>query len=160
MKQLNIFELQSSIDKKKTHRTTVFDQVLERCHRKIVIAAQKEFYECIYDVPHYVAGLPLFNVNNCINHIVDQLKLNGFEVTYYFPKTLLISWRPKNVPAIEHNGSCNRPNRSVSKAPSIASSMTLDTLPTMNIASPHINSTMMNYIPYKNEKGKFVLNVD
>lgn len=169
MKQLNIFELQSSIDKKKSYRTNVFDQVLERCHKKIVIAAQKECYECVYDVPHYVPGLPLFNVNDCINHLIDQLKLNGFDVTYYFPMTLLVSWRPKEVPSIEHNprgpnrqeamggrgGGSVRPH---STPPSVIEGSLREVFPTR--ASSSSDAMLLNYIPYKNDKGKFVLNVD
>ena len=167
MKQLNIFELQSSIDKKKSYRTNVFDQVLERCHKKIVIATQKEYYECVYDVPHYVPGLPLFNVNDCINHLIDQLKLNGFEVTYYFPKTLFVSWRPKEVPSIEHNPRCsNRQEarsggsvgsvRAHSTSPSVIEGSLREVFPTRASSS----TMLLNYIPYKNDKGKFVLNVD
>lgn len=165
MKQLNIFELQSSIDKKRSYRTNVFDQVLEKCHKKIVVAAQKEYYECVYDVPHYVPGLPLFNVNACINHLIDQLKLNGFEVTYYFPKTLLVSWRPKEVPSIEHNprgshrkGAGGGSVRAHSTPPSVIEGSLREVFPTK--ASSSSDTMLLNYIPYKNDKGKFVLNVD
>ena len=46
MKQLNIFELQNSINKKKQNRTNVYESVLEKCHMKIQTAANKEKYEC------------------------------------------------------------------------------------------------------------------
>ena len=35
MKQLNIFELQNSINKKKQNRTQIYENVLEKCHLKI-----------------------------------------------------------------------------------------------------------------------------
>jgi hypothetical protein len=130
MKQLNIFELHNSINKKKNLRQTIYHKILEKCHIKIKASAGKEFYECNYDVPHYVVGLPLFNINECIDYLINKLKDNGFKVDYFFPKTLHISWFP--VSEIK-NEETNRNDSS---------------------------SMLMNYIPYKNEKGKFTLNVD
>ncbi|QOI90276.1 hypothetical protein QKU58_gp055 [Pyramimonas orientalis virus] len=132
MKQLNIFELQNSINKKKQHRTNIYENVLEKCHTKIKTAANKEKYELFYDVPQYVVGLPLFNINECIDFIIKQLSNNGFEVKYHFPKMLHISWFPPKEIANKNE-------------------------PSTNNATPEL---LMHYIPYKNDKGKFTLNVD
>lgn len=153
MKQLNIFELQSSINKKKQNRVYVYDEVLGKCHTKIQSAAKKEFYECIYDVPHYVVGLPLYNITECINHLIEQLKYNGFEVTYFFPKTLYISWRPKADTCIEHKANNSHKAVMPQDAPKTLNDITSTTY-------QDSDSMLLNYIPYKNEKGKFVLNVD
>ena len=94
MKQLNIFELQNSINKKKQNRTQIYENVLYKCHMKIKTAAKQEKYDCIYDVPQYIVGLPLYNINECMDYIINQLNDNGFNVKYYFPKFLHISWYP------------------------------------------------------------------
>ena len=129
MKQLNIFELQNSINKKKQNRTNVYESVLEKCHMKIQTAANKEKYELFYDVPQYVVGLPLFNINECIDFIVKQLTNNGFVVNYHFPKILHISWFPHKEEISVKKDECTP-------------------------------ALLMHYIPYKNDKGKFTLNVD
>lgn len=132
MKQLNIFELQSSINKKKQNRNNIYENVLEKCHIKIKTAANKEQYECIYDVPQYIVGLPLYNINECIDFMVRQLNDNGFKVTYHFPKMLYISWFP--------------PSK--------------DETTVAQIEMKEDPALLMHYIPYKNDKGKFILNVD
>ena len=63
-----------------------FDKVLELCHNKIKDASTKELTKMYFDVPEYVIGLPMYNLSNCIEHIVRCLKQNGFHVIYYFPK--------------------------------------------------------------------------
>jgi hypothetical protein len=98
---------------------------------KIRTAANKEKYEFYYDVPQYVVGLPLFNINECIDFIIKQLTNNGFNVKYNFPKMLYISWFPPG-------------EEQISKKE-------------VKEATPAL---LMHYIPYKNEKGKFTLNVD
>ena len=129
MKQLNIFELQNSINKKKQNRTQIYENVLEKCHLKIKTAANQEKYECIYDVPQYIVGLPLYNINECMDFIINQLNENGFKVVYHFPKFLHISWYPPKEKTIQTE---------IKEDPAL----------------------LMHYIPYKNEKGKFTLNVD
>jgi hypothetical protein len=44
------------------------------------------------EVPEYVCGFPLYDLNSCIKYLIDSLKVNGFLVKYYFPKVLYISW--------------------------------------------------------------------
>jgi len=129
MKQLNIFELQNSINKRKQNRTQIYESVLEKCHMKIKAAAKQENYQCIYDIPEYVVGLPLYNINECMDFIINQLNDNGFKVNYYFPKVLHISWYPQKEQKSETE---------IKEDPSL----------------------LINYIPYKNEKGKFTLNID
>lgn len=142
MKQLNIFELQNSINRKKEHRNSIYEKVLAKCHAKIKTAADKELYETLFDVPSYVVGLPLYNINNCLQFITNHLENNGFKVTYFFPKLLQISWYPTS-----HYSS----NQNMSHT-----SLENNFNPTNNDES----QLFLNYIPYKNEKGKFVLNID
>ena len=127
MKQLNIYELQNTIYKKQQTRINVFSKVLEKCHFKIQSAAKKELYNCIYEVPEYVVGLPLYNINDCIDYIMRQLTENGFKVQYQFPKNILIDWKP------------------------VVSKTNTET---------NNNDLLLRYIPHRNNKGKFILNVD
>lgn len=152
MKQINIFELQNSINKKENLRISTYEKILERCHQKIKNAASNEQYFVIYDVPHYIVGLPLYNLNNCIEFIITQLKENGFKVEHKLPKFLVVSWYPtQSTNTITYNNQ-NNPNNNINDIPSYQQN---------NNSSP-IDKThlYLNYIPYKNDKGKFVLNVD
>lgn len=97
MKQLNISELRNQVLMKQRRRTAVYDEVLKKCHFRIQRAATNEQYECAYEVPRYVVGLPLYSMDECIDHIKEQLSQNGFTVTYMFPVTLQITWFPPKV---------------------------------------------------------------
>lgn len=138
MKQINIFELQNTINKKKARRTNVYDNILLKCHMKIEEAAKKENYFCYYDVPEYVIGLPLYNITDCIEHVIDKLKENGFKVHYLFPKMIHISWYPNSESQISQN----------------------QLLTSQSHQDPSKETLFLNYVPYVNKKGKFVLNVD
>lgn len=150
MKQLNIFELQNSIDRKKQHRNSIYESVLHKCHLKIKTAAHRELYEVFFDVPQYVVGLPLYNINNCLNYIMEHLENNGFKVTYMFPKLLKISWYPSTPQTLTTPSSSSLSNHHQSLHPTTS-------IPIDDHNDPQL---FLNYIPYKNEKGKFVLNID
>jgi 7-keto-8-aminopelargonate synthetase-like enzyme len=133
MKQLNIYDLHNTVNKKTNLRNSVYEKVLVKVHNKIKRASENEKYECIYDTPEYIIGLPLYNINNCMEFVIEKLKENGFDVEHIFPKTLKVSWYPAERKQIKDTNDNNNEN---------------------------IDSLYLNYIPYKNNKGKFVLNVD
>ena len=93
MKQLNINELHKDIHDKQIKRNKFFDFVLDKCHLKIKRAAKSEFYECYYDVPEFIVGLPIYKITDCILYLYDNLIENGFKVKYQYPKILHISWK-------------------------------------------------------------------
>lgn len=92
MKRLNIYELHGEMNRKKEHRMKSLDYVLERCHTKIRNASKKELSRTWFDVPEFIIGLPIYNLNDCIIHLMTSLNQNGFVVKYFFPKVLYISW--------------------------------------------------------------------
>ena len=92
MKKLNIYELHGEMNKKKENRMKSLDHVLERCHTKIRNASKKELARTWFDVPEFIIGLPVYNLNDCIIHLMTSLNQNGFVVKYFFPKVLYISW--------------------------------------------------------------------
>lgn len=99
MKQLNIYELHNTINKKKNIRTSVFNTVLNKCHTKIKQAAEKEQLSIFYNIPAYIVGLPLYNLEECSKFIHDNLQQNGFKVTYIAAYIVHISWEiEKNKP--------------------------------------------------------------
>jgi hypothetical protein len=92
MKKLNILELHRTINEKNMKKTETYEKVLEICHRKITLGSQTKQLRCMFEVPEYVPGYPIFDLNSCIKYLLTTLKANGFLVTYYFPKILYISW--------------------------------------------------------------------
>ena len=78
MSQLNIHELYESARKKELKKFETFDKILQRCHNKITLYAENRKTECIYEVPGFIIGVPLYDINELREYLVSSLNKNGF----------------------------------------------------------------------------------
>jgi hypothetical protein len=97
---INIDELHKEKDKRLKHKNEVYDIVLKKCHQRIKATAKvlDGNDSCVFVVPPYIYGCPLYNINNCIFYLVQQLTENGFDVKHINPNFLMISWEGKKNP--------------------------------------------------------------
>lgn len=142
MKRLNILDLHRTINEKKEKRIMCFEKVLEMAHNKIKSSAALKQLSCIFTVPTYVFGFPLFNVNECIEFVSSELKSNGFIVNYYFPNKLYISW---DLNEIEETKKASKKSLQSNELP----------LPTAKPKSMIATSSLMKYKP----SGKLEMNL-
>jgi len=105
MKKLNILDLHRTIHEKNERQHMCFEKVLEMSHNKIKKTTESKQLKCIFDVPSFIFGYPLFNVNDCITYVTNELKSNGFIVHYIFPNKLYISW---DLEEIDHDKKASR----------------------------------------------------
>lgn len=96
MSTLNINELYDSINNKNFKRLKKFDDILLQIHRRIKYHAELEQTYCLYNIPEFIFGIPLYNVNDLKNYIMNTLKKNGFKLMYFHPNTIFISWDVEN----------------------------------------------------------------
>lgn len=89
---ISISELTKYSTKKRQFMKNVFNEVLKKCHKRIIYAAENSRSSCFYDVPTCVIGLPLYDLGECIKYIVAKLKRNRLDVDLRLPRTLFISW--------------------------------------------------------------------
>lgn len=82
------------INKKKrdAKRLEVFNHILEMCCKVIRKSDDLKITFCVFEVPEYLFGYPLYNLNECVTHVIKELAKAGFQVRYIFPSTLIISW--------------------------------------------------------------------
>ena len=80
---------------KDRYRMQVYKRLLERCYIKIKSASDNEETFCIYRVPEYVFGEPIFKLPECILFIITNLKNSGFIIKYYKPNVIYITWKIK-----------------------------------------------------------------
>uniref|UniRef100_A0A6C0CZR3 Uncharacterized protein n=1 Tax=viral metagenome TaxID=1070528 RepID=A0A6C0CZR3_9ZZZZ len=95
MSQININNLYNNINKKKYEKYVVYDKILKRCHNKINIYAENLKLECIYEIPEYIFGLPIYNTTFAKNYIINRLEENGFivhDVSNMIKNGIYISW--------------------------------------------------------------------
>ena len=47
---------------------------------------------CWYVIPEIIIGVPKYDQGACIAYVMDTLQKNGFQVRYFHPNTVFISW--------------------------------------------------------------------
>jgi len=96
MSQLNINDLYDSARKKELAKFNIFDSILKRCHCKIKSYSTNHKTECLYEIPEFIIGTPLFNREELQEYIVSSLLKNGFIVNRHPLYYIYISWDIKN----------------------------------------------------------------
>lgn len=92
MSSLNINDLYNISQKKNIQRLENFDNILKKIHLRIRLSAQQEKTFCFYQIPEFIIGVPLYNVNDLKNYLCNGLEKNGFKILKMEPNWLFISW--------------------------------------------------------------------
>ena len=92
MSEINIYDLYNNINKKKYEKYVVYDKILKRCHTKIKTYADNLKLNCIYEIPVFIFGIPLYNIFYVKNYIIKRLTENGFIVKDLPGNYIYISW--------------------------------------------------------------------
>lgn len=89
---LSVHEVNKVIDNKRKDKFAIFETISEKCHKYIVKYAKNERYRCFFEVPEFILGTPIYNLNAAIMYLMNKLSKNGYLVKYFFPNYLYISW--------------------------------------------------------------------
>lgn len=89
---VTINDIRSSMNRKKERKYESFELILDTCFRKIERCAHIDKLFCVFEVPEFVLGKPLYDINECILFVMSKLQNNGFKVEYIFPRLLKIDW--------------------------------------------------------------------
>ena len=92
METLNVNELYENAMKKKLKKYKTFDLVLSRRHKKIKTYSKNEFVSCLFDIPEFILGTPIYNLNELILYIIDSLRKEGLYVKLLYHNIIYISW--------------------------------------------------------------------
>lgn len=92
MSSLNIEELYETINNKNKIRMEKFDMILQKIHSRIKYNAKLEKTYCFFQIPEFIIGVPLYNVTDLRNYLINSLKKNGFNILYVEPNWLFINW--------------------------------------------------------------------
>ena len=96
MSQLKITDLYSRINEKNLKRLEIYDDVLVKCHNRIKYNSDLEKTYCFYQIPEFIIGVPIFNIQEMRTYIINSLQNNGFQIMYIEPNWLFISWCKDN----------------------------------------------------------------
>ena len=92
--KINIDELYEKKRQQDLGKLELFKKILNRIHVRIKTTARQSIDEkyCWFVVPEIIIGVPKYDQGACIAYIMDTLQTNGFQVRYFHPNTILISW--------------------------------------------------------------------
>jgi hypothetical protein len=92
--KINIDELYEKKRQVDLGKLELFKKILNRIHVRIKTIAKKSIHEkfCWFVVPEVIIGVPKYDQGACIAYVMNVLQENGFNVRYFHPNTLLISW--------------------------------------------------------------------
>ena len=95
--QININDLYSMQKNKSKNRIACFDIILQLSHNRIKTVASHNGQNTFYEIPGFMIGYPLYNLQEALEYIVSSLRKNGFLVQL-LPEphvaVVYISWDP------------------------------------------------------------------
>lgn len=91
-KRVNITDIHKNMIEKHVKTSESYERVYDLVMKRIYKSSQEKKLNYFYEIPEYIWGYPLFNLDICIRFLYTELTNNGFLVKYYFPKFLYISW--------------------------------------------------------------------
>ena len=113
MSQLKVSDLFETSNKKNLMRLEIYDDVLVKCHRRIKYNSTLERTYCFYQIPEFIIGVPLYNVEEMRIYIINSLKKDGLQIMYIDPNWLFISWANPAMKKLVN--SANSTNKKLSK---------------------------------------------
>jgi hypothetical protein len=92
--KINIDDLYEKKRQLDVSKLELFKKILNRIHVRIKTTARQNIDEkfCWFVVPEVIIGIPKYDQAACIAYIMDTLQTNGFQVRYFHPNTIFISW--------------------------------------------------------------------
>jgi len=92
--KINIDDLYEKKHQQDLNKLELFKKILNRIHVRIKTTARQNINEkfCWFVVPEVIIGIPRYDQAACIAYIMDTLQTNGFQVRYFHPNTIFISW--------------------------------------------------------------------
>ena len=78
--QVSVLDLRGAMRKKSERHRACFAAVLDRCYSRIRRCASVLRDECTFEVPLFLPGFPVYDVERCVRFVASHLAKNGFRV--------------------------------------------------------------------------------
>jgi len=108
---LSLNQLHRERQQREERKKVSYQQMLERCISRIKSVNEKakttQECFCYYEIPPWTYGVPLYDVEGCIQYIIAELQKKGCKTQYVYPNNIYIDWC--EIPG-ESNNSSNSSN--------------------------------------------------
>jgi len=116
MSQIDMKELYSMINATTLKRMELYDSILKKCHSRILYNSGLQRTYCFYQIPEFVIGIPLYDISELRNYVMNSLKTNGFDILYVEPNWLFIYWNVKGATSLTKNTNISKPQQYLYKS--------------------------------------------
>lgn len=111
MSSLNIKLLHEEVVLRQERNNEVYEKILILVHKKIIISNKKSNdYCCIYKLPNFMYGYPIYDLKKCMEYLINKLSNNGFKIQTIDISRIYISWNPKENNIIKKESNINKFN--------------------------------------------------
>ena len=90
--QFKVKDLEGVVDRHYQTRLRPLKEVTGLCYARIKKAAELGCTDCLYEIPLFVVGQPLFDYGDCSSFLTEHLQSNGFDVTLVSRRHIYVRW--------------------------------------------------------------------
>ena len=90
---ISIQNLHAEVMARQSKRYAIYEEVFQKVVSKVKYENTKtDSCYCLYKLPIWLFGVPLYNLGACAEYIINRLKEHYFQVTFAPPNILHIYW--------------------------------------------------------------------
>lgn len=85
-------EIHQQMKQKVQNKIEVYNIILDRCYKKIRDSIKKNYTYCIFQVPEFIYGRPLYDIVHCTQYIHRKLLECAYKINFVNATTMIIQW--------------------------------------------------------------------
>ena len=95
---INIEDIKRIREQKIRKKMELYNKIFSKCNLQIwnTIKHNPSISWCLYIIPRYNAGYPLYNIKHCAYYIMSKLRFNMLKTKFYEPNIIFIYWNNNN----------------------------------------------------------------
>jgi hypothetical protein len=90
--KLTVTDIHQQMKQKIMNRIEVYNVLLNRCYKKIQDATKKNNTFCFFQIPTFIMGRPLYDLNSCVQYIHKKLLEGSYNISFLDAQTMCIQW--------------------------------------------------------------------
>jgi hypothetical protein len=106
--KVDINDVYRSIKEKLNKKKESYEILLEKIYKKIQKTADRNRYNCQFEIPSFVIGYPIYDMNRCIAYIISNVRKSGFIAKFIYPNMIYISWSLDEIKKERDNNLLNK----------------------------------------------------
>lgn len=92
---INGIDLAKQQKEKEKSKYKIYNKIYEMIEKKILVSSSCNYYYTVYEIPEFLIGYTLYSFDDCHKYIKNKLEQNKFNVIFYEPNMLYITWNSK-----------------------------------------------------------------